>query len=314
MRNRTFFLLFTICLFLCSCGGQNNLSHTGMNTYEGSQSTLSKNTINTSGSMENETKRNLQPTTLNENTRDILNGNESEAQREVSSFRTWHDLSKTVSFSPYIFQGTCIKSENNNKFRVQVIQGYRGVSEEEVLVQNPSQYPLELGKEYLFFTEKHGNVMTDQIYYAVIDLLEEEDEQLKTWEIEDLEGWTYATVLSALPALTIENPCVFTSDIHADYIHSSDREVVISQSDCAIRAKSLKITSILHDRMWVDFEILRSEKGDLQEGKTVMIVVPLDSVREGEIYTVCCHRIGETENYIISAPNSIWPVECGGVR
>ena len=309
MRKTTICLLFVIGSLLCSCGSQKNYIPAGTETEDRPKSTFSENTASTSDSKENETDRNLLPSISNESKADPLTDKENETQREVSSYRSWHDLPKTVSFSPYIFRGICKESENNNKFRVQVIQSYRGVSEEDVLVQNPSQYPLELGKEYLFFTEKHGNVMTDQVYYTVIDILEEEDGQLKTWEIEDLESWTYGMVLSTLPALTIENPCVFTSEVHADYIHSSDREEVISQSDYVINAKSLRITSILHDRMWVDFEITRSIKGDLQEGEVIMIVVPLDSVREGVIFTVCCRRIGETNNYIISAPNNIWPEE-----
>ena len=228
--------------------------------------------------------------------------------QEREAVYTRRDLARAIEISPFIFTGTCIRAADKDRvYIVTVNKAFRGEIENEVLLRSPD-YPLEVSKEYLFFTEIHGNVIIDRVYHVVKEIVDVKDGNLYSVAIQDIKDWTYDRLISELPRLVENNPSILPPDIVLDYIHSSDYEEIAEHSEYVADVRLIEISRVLADRMWCTFEIITMIKGELDQN--VFIVVPLNSVEEGRSYRICFMGIdGSTNVCIISAPESIWPIE-----
>ena len=228
--------------------------------------------------------------------------------REREASHALRDLARTIEISPFIFTGTCtVEADKDRIYTVTVNKVFRGEVADEVFMRS-RDYFLEESKEYLFFTEIHGNVIIDRVYHVVKDVVDIKDGNLYSVAIQDLKDWTYDRLISELPELVEKNPSILSPEIVLDYIHSTDYDEIAEQSEYVADLRLIEISRVLSDRMWCNFEIVHMIKGELDQ--TVFMVVPLNSVIEGETYRICFNGIdGSTNVCGISAPNSIWPSE-----
>jgi hypothetical protein len=235
----------------------------------------------------------------------------AEVRHESGEPRQSLSLSEAIGWSSCIFRGVCIsEADGHGEVRVSVTTVYRGEGGSEILVHTPDAYSFLIGQEYLFFGEKHGNVILDRIYLIPTELVWAENGKARGLTKHEIDGWTYEEVLDALPALVESVPLkpACSGGIASDYIHSSDPEEIKALSEQVIIGKALQFTGIYNDRQWCEFEVLETVKGDLAPGTVITVVLAPYSVEPGKSYTVCCRLVG-AEIYIISAPGSIWPLE-----
>ena len=235
----------------------------------------------------------------------------AEVRHESGEPRQSLSLSEAIGWSSCIFRGICIsEADGHGEVRVSVTTVYRGEAGSEILVHTPDAYSFLKGQEYLFFGEKHGNVILDRIYLIPTELVWAENGKACGLTKQEIDGWTYEEVLDALPALVESVPLkpACSGGIASDYIHSSDPEEIKALSEQVIIGKAMQFTGIYNDRQWCEFEVLETVKGDLAPGTVITVVLAPYSVEPGKSYTVCCRLVG-AEIYIISAPESIWPLE-----
>ena len=235
----------------------------------------------------------------------------AEVRHESGEPRQSLSLSEAIGWSSCIFRGVCIsEADGHGEVRVSVTTVYRGEAGSEILVHTPDAYSFLKGQEYLFFGEKHGNVILDRIYLIPIELVWAENGKARGLTKHEIDGWTYEEVLDALPALVESVPLkpACSGGIASDHIHSSDPEEIKALSEQVIIGKALQFTGIYNDRQWCEFEVLETVKGDLAPGTVITVVLAPYSVEPGKSYTVCCRLIG-ADIFIISAPYSIWPLE-----
>ena len=213
-------------------------------------------------------------------------------------------LREALEMFPVIIKGYCSAAESDGMLLFSVTQVLRGEVNDQILVKGSGISLQKSEKEIILFAEPFATVMNGKDYYVAAEAVREEQQEAKSFHMQDLKTLNYESFCRQLPNMILKTPCLKENKVTGDFIHSDDMREIYDNSPVVVKGVVQKIERILPDRMWCYLHEISMIKG---RGVTEAsrIVLPLNSAREGDVVTVFLREIEGNAGFIISAPQGI---------